>query len=90
MSCSLMGSILQFVSYAHLCTVNSFEKKSQSYVFTWCKVEAEVAQLLGYGLEDRTSIPGRVRNVSLRHNVHTGSLAHPDPYPMGTGDPFQG
>jgi hypothetical protein len=38
----------------------------------------------------RGSIPGGVRNVSLRHRVQTGSWAHPASYPMGTRVSFSG
>jgi hypothetical protein len=31
------------------------------------------------------SIPGRGKRLSLLHNLHTGSVAHPASYTMGTG-----
>jgi hypothetical protein len=31
----------------------------------------------GYGLDDRSSIPGCIKNISLFHSVQTGSGAHP-------------
>jgi hypothetical protein len=34
--------------------------------------------------------PAGGRNSSLRHRVQTDSGAHPDSYPMGTGDSFPG
>jgi hypothetical protein len=42
---------------------------------------------LGYGLDDRGSIPGRGNDgiLSLLHHVQTGSGAHIASYPMGTG-----
>jgi hypothetical protein len=39
---------------------------------------------LGYGLDDRGSIPGRIIGFSLRHRVQTGSGAHLASYLMGT------
>jgi hypothetical protein len=41
----------------------------------------------GYGLDNRSSIPGNA-NCSLLHSVQTGSGAHPASYPMGTADSF--
>jgi len=42
---------------------------------------------VGYGLDGRSSIPGRGKDesFSLRHRVLTASGAHPASYPMGTG-----
>jgi hypothetical protein len=39
---------------------------------------------MDYGLDDRGSIPGKRKDFSLLHNVHTGSEAHPAPYKIGT------
>jgi hypothetical protein len=46
---------------------------------------AQSVQWLGYGLDDRNSIPDRVDDgiFSLCHRVQTGSEAHPASYPMG-------
>jgi hypothetical protein len=43
--------------------------------------------ILGYGLDDRGSIPDRGDDVifSLHHHVQTDSGAHPASYPVGTG-----
>jgi hypothetical protein len=38
---------------------------------------------MGYGTDGRASIPGRGRNVSVLHNVQTGSGAHPASYLFG-------
>jgi hypothetical protein len=45
-----------------------------------------------YGLDDRSSIPGRgnVGIFSFRHRIQTDSEAHPASYPMGTGDSYPG
>jgi hypothetical protein len=42
---------------------------------------------LHYGLDDRGLIPGRGGDgtLSVHHRVQTGSVAHPDSYPMDTG-----
>jgi len=45
-------------------------------------------QWLYYGLEDRDSIPGRARDLSLHHRVQTHSEAHPASYSTVTGNPF--
>jgi hypothetical protein len=39
-----------------------------------------------YGVDGRSSIPGRVRDFSLLHNVQTGFGAHPASYLMGPGE----
>jgi hypothetical protein len=41
-------------------------------------------QLSGYGLDDRRSIPGRGRDLSLCH-IQNVSVAHQASYPVGTG-----
>jgi hypothetical protein len=38
----------------------------------------------GYGLDDRDSISGKARNVSILHSAKTGSGAHPTSYLVGT------
>jgi hypothetical protein len=46
----------------------------------------------GYGLDDRgveVRVPVGSR-IFLLHVLQTGSGAHPDSYPMGTGDSFPG
>jgi len=45
---------------------------------------------VGYGLDDRLSIPGRGRDFSHLHRVQTDSGAHPASYPMGSGGRFPG
>jgi hypothetical protein len=47
--------------------------------------DSSVGIVMGYGLKDRRSIPGRSKNFSLLHSVQTCSGAHPASYPMGTG-----
>jgi hypothetical protein len=42
----------------------------------------------GYGLDGRSSIPGRARDSSVLHSVETGSGAHPASYTMGTVGSF--
>jgi hypothetical protein len=45
----------------------------------------------GYGLDDRevgVRVPVGSRILFLLHVVQTGSGAHSDSYPMGTGGPF--
>jgi hypothetical protein len=42
----------------------------------------------GYGLDDRSSIPGRGKNFSLLHSVQNGSRVHTASYPMGKGCSF--
>jgi hypothetical protein len=51
---------------------------------------AQSVHRLGYGLDDRVSIPGKSNDetFSLRHRVHTGSGDHPTSYLMGTGGFF--
>jgi len=44
---------------------------------------AQSVQWLGYGLDDRRSIPGRGRDLSLCHRIKTGSEAHPASYGAG-------
>jgi hypothetical protein len=44
----------------------------------------------GYGLNGRSSIPGRVKSFSLIHRAHAGPWAHPASYPMGTEGSFSG
>jgi hypothetical protein len=39
----------------------------------------------GYGLDGRSSIPGRGKRISLLLSVQTGSRAHPASYPIVTG-----
>jgi hypothetical protein len=38
-----------------------------------------------YGLDSQGFIPGWSKRYFLLHSAHTGSGAHPDFYPMGTG-----
>jgi hypothetical protein len=47
---------------------------------------------LGYGLDDRGSIPswGNDGIFSLHHHVETDSGAHSVSHPIGTGDSFPG
>jgi hypothetical protein len=58
--------------------------------FVWspfCRLSStgsSVGIITGYGLNGKSSIPGRRRDISLFHKVHTGSGAHPASYPMGT------
>jgi hypothetical protein len=47
-----------------------------------------VQKILGCVLDDRSSIPWKGKNSSLRHSVQTGAWVHPDPYPMSIGDSF--
>jgi hypothetical protein len=51
------------------------------------RVNLEGLRCVGYGLDGRSSIPGRGKDesFSLRHRVLTASGAHPASYPMGTG-----
>jgi hypothetical protein len=44
---------------------------------------------MGYGLDGRVSIPGRVKIFFLLHLFQTGFGAHPASYPMGTGSFFR-
>jgi len=48
---------------------------------------AQAVYRLGYGLDDRVSIPGwfNVGIFPLHQRVHTGSAANQDFYPIGTG-----
>jgi hypothetical protein len=39
---------------------------------------------MGYGLDDRDSIPGGARDFTLLHSVHSGSGAYIASYPVGT------
>jgi hypothetical protein len=43
---------------------------------------------VGYGLDDRDSIPSRGKRFFLLHSIQAGSVAHPASYPMGTGGSF--
>jgi hypothetical protein len=43
---------------------------------------------MGYGLNDRDSIPGRTRGFSFLHSVQTGCGAHIASYQMGMGLSF--
>jgi hypothetical protein len=49
--------------------------------------DSSVGIALGYGLDDRGSIPG---NFSLNHRVQNGSGAHPASYQMGTRGSYPG
>jgi hypothetical protein len=51
--------------------------------------DSSVGIATGY-LEGRGSIPARPRDLSLMHNVKTGSEAHWASYTMGTGGSFYG
>jgi hypothetical protein len=53
---------------------------------------AQSVQKLGYGMDNRGSVPARGNDgsFSLQHCVQTGSGAHPSSYPMGTGSSFPG
>jgi hypothetical protein len=51
----------------------------------------EPIKRLGYGLDDRSSIPGSGNELfSLRHRVQTGSRDHSASYPMDTGGSYAG
>jgi len=52
---------------------------------TTIDVLAHPVERLGYGRDERGSIPGRGNNgtFSLRHSLQTGSGAHPAPCLMG-------
>jgi hypothetical protein len=41
-------------------------------------------------MDDRSSIPGRSRDFSVRHRVQTGSGAHPASFARGTGSSYPG
>jgi hypothetical protein len=44
---------------------------------------------MGYGLDDRSSIPNRVRRFYLLYSAQTGPEIHPASYPIGiSGDDF--
>jgi hypothetical protein len=64
---------------------------SRSYVIIhlikkWCNFKCQsLLQGLGYGLDDRSSIPGRGK-IFFLHIVQTGAGA----YPMGTGGSIPG
>jgi len=49
---------------------------------------ARLLYLLGYGQDDRGSVPGRGKNFSLRHRVQTSPGSHPAFYSIGTGGLF--
>jgi hypothetical protein len=55
-------------------------------------VLAQSVQEVGYGLDDRGSIPGRSNDgvFILRHCVQTGSGAHLVSYQMGVGGSYPG
>jgi hypothetical protein len=60
-----------------------------------CSLGAGIAQSvyrLGYGLDDRSSIPkeDNYKNLSLRHRIQNGSGAHPASYPVGIGGKMAG
>jgi hypothetical protein len=50
---------------------------------------AQSLQGLGYGLDDRVSIPGTANTkiFSLHHGVQTGFGAHPASYPLNSSFP---
>jgi hypothetical protein len=50
--------------------------------------DSSVGIVMGYGLDGRGSIPGRVKTISILFSVQTGSEA--GSYPTGTGDCFLG
>jgi hypothetical protein len=55
------------------------------------QITGSFSEVIGYGLDDRVSIIGNVRNFSLRHPVKSGSGAHPASYQMrveGPASPF--
>jgi hypothetical protein len=51
---------------------------------------SQSVQRLGYGLDDRGSIPDRIGNFSLRHRVQYGFGAQPASYPIGTEGSYPG
>jgi hypothetical protein len=52
--------------------------------------DSSVGIATGYGLDDRGSIPGRVRNFSVFHSIQSGSGYNPVSYLMDTNDSFSG
>jgi hypothetical protein len=76
-----------------LTLLSLFHKERQAYGITisvcifatlFLKRSRGSSVSIGYGLDDRVSIPNRFDDgiSSLRHNVQTGSGAHPASYPM--------
>jgi hypothetical protein len=61
---------------------------------SWNEIGAGVAESvswLGYGMDDRGSIPGSKKHLfSLRHRFYIGSGAYPAFYVMGTRGSFPG
>jgi hypothetical protein len=45
---------------------------------------------MGYGLDGRSSIPGKSKRFFVFHSVQTDFEAHPASYPKGTGASFPG
>jgi hypothetical protein len=46
--------------------------------------DSSVGIVRGYGLDGRSSIPGRGKDFPVFHSIHTGSGAHLASYPMST------
>jgi hypothetical protein len=49
------------------------------------KFTKEGGRATGYGIDGRDQFPGVERECYLLHSVQTGSVAHPDFYPMRAG-----
>jgi hypothetical protein len=52
--------------------------------------DSTVGIVTGYMLDGQGSIFDRSRDLSLLHNIQTGSGVHPSSYPIGVGGPFLG
>jgi hypothetical protein len=66
-----------------------YSEQNYIVVVTWSR-ESSVGIAAVYGLDGRSSIPGRASDFSLLHSVQAGCRAHPASYPMGTGRYFDG
>jgi hypothetical protein len=73
------------------CTVSDAVNDSGSNQYEAGEMNG-VAQSLGYGMDDKDSIPGRGngRMFSLRHSLKTGSETHPTSYPRVSACSYRG
>jgi len=50
--------------------------------------DSSVSKVTGYGLDNGSSILGKDKNYSRRHDAQTGSGTYPAPYAMTLRDSF--
>jgi hypothetical protein len=78
MNSSLPSRVLHFLIIKFSLTITKTKRKKLS------------GQWLGYGLDEKGSIPGRGERFTSQLLSQSGYGAHPASYPMGTGSSFLG